>query len=53
MGQDLRALFLQVHGDLLTADYWNRIKSKLDRGDIEMVIPYFRPPWPAATRQAG
>lgn len=53
LGQDLRALFLQVHGDLLTADYWNRIKSKLDKGDIEMVIPYFRPALPAAARQAG
>ena len=46
MSPDLRALFLQVHGDLLTSDYWNRIKNKLIKGDIELVIPYFRHPIP-------
>ena len=47
MGAGLRALFLKVHGDLLTAGYWNRVKSKLLKGDIELVIPYFRHSVPA------
>ena len=48
MDAQLRALFLEVHGDLLTADYWNRVKSKHLKGDIELVIPYFRHSLPAA-----
>ena len=47
MDQHLRALFLDVHGDLLTADYWNRVKNKLLSGDIELIIPYFRHSVPA------
>ena len=47
MDQQLRALFLEVHGDLLTADYWNRVKNKLLSGDIELIIPYFRHEMPA------
>ena len=47
MDQHLRALFLEVHGDLLTADYWNRVKNKLLSGDIELIIPYFRHSVPA------
>ena len=50
MDAKLRALFLEVHGDLLTADYWNRVKHKHLKGDIELVIPYFRHSLPA--RQA-
>lgn len=50
MDAKLRALFLEVHGDLLTADYWNRVKYKHLKGDIELVIPYFRHSLPA--RQA-
>jgi isocitrate dehydrogenase kinase/phosphatase len=50
MDAKLRALFLEVHGDLLTAGYWNRVKSKHLKGDIELVIPYFRHSLPA--RQA-
>ena len=50
MDAKLRALFLEVHGDLLTADYWNRVKNKHLKGDIELVIPYFRHSLPA--RQA-
>ena len=51
MEPKLRALFLQVHGDLLTADYWNRIKTKHISGDIELVIPYFRHSMPARDRE--
>ena len=47
MDPQLRALFLEVHGDLLTADYWNRVKNKLLSGDIELIIPYFRHSVPA------
>lgn len=47
MDAGLRELFLKVHGDLLTAGYWNRVKSKLLKGDIELVIPYFRHSVPA------
>ena len=42
MEAHLRALFLEVHGDLLTADYWNGVKNKHLKGDIELIIPYFR-----------
>jgi len=49
MDAEVRALFLEVHGDLLTADYWNRVKSKHLKGDIELVIPYFRHELPFAT----
>ena len=44
MDADLRALFLEVHGDLLTAEYWNRVKDNHLRGNIELVVPYFRHP---------
>ena len=52
MDPHLRALFLEVHGDLLTADYWNRVKNKLLSGDIELIIPYFRHEMPA-DQEAG
>ena len=48
MEPSLRALFLEVHADLLTADYWNRVKHKLLNGDIELIIPYFRHALPTA-----
>ena len=50
MDEELRTLFLQVHGDLLTANYWNRVKSKHIKGDIELVIPYFRHELPFGTQ---
>ena len=52
MDPHLRALFLEVHGDLLTADYWNRVKNKLLSGDIELIIPYFRHEMPADQESA-
>lgn len=52
MDQHLRALFLEVHGDLLTADYWNSVKNKLLSGDIELIIPYFRHEMPADQESA-
>ena len=52
MDQGLRTLFLEVHGDLLTAEYWNRVKNKLLSGDIELIIPYFRHEIPADQESA-
>ncbi len=55
MDAELRSLFLEVHSDLLTADYWNRVKNKHMKGDIELVIPYFRHvlPFGAQAPRAG
>ena len=46
MKQDLCSLFLKVHGDLMTADYWNTIKTRQLAGEASIVIPYFRPGLP-------
>ena len=47
MDKDLKALFLSVHGELLTADYWRDIKSQhLDKHILD-VVPYYRPPLPS------
>ena len=48
MDARLRALFMDVHGDLLSADFWNRIKARHLNGDIELIIPYFRHTLPVA-----
>jgi len=48
MDEELRALFLEVHGDLLTPDYWRAIKSKHEEGKISVVVPYDRPGLPQA-----
>ena len=39
---DLRSAFLEVHGDLLTADYWRNVKKRRLAGEITHVIPYRR-----------
>jgi len=44
MDADLKNLFLEVHGDLLTADYWRTIKSAHESGEVLEVVPYYRPP---------
>lgn len=46
MDSELRTLFLEVHGELLTAEYWRNIKAKRLAGEISLVIPYFRPAIP-------
>ncbi len=46
MDKDLRSLFLEVHGDLLTADYWRDIKAHHLAGKVQIVVPYFRPTLP-------
>lgn len=46
MNSDLRSLFLVVHGELLTAEYWITIKSRHASGKVSLVIPYSRPKIP-------
>lgn len=46
MDKDLRSLFLVVHGELLTAEYWREIKSLHQSGKIRLVVPYTRPRLP-------
>ena len=51
MDADLRDLFMEVHGDLLTAEYWRRIKNAHLAGEIQMVVPYLRPEIPLQRKQ--
>jgi isocitrate dehydrogenase kinase/phosphatase len=46
MNRELRSLFLEVHGDLISADYWRNIKNKHLSGEVSVVVPYFRSPLP-------
>jgi len=46
MDGDLRDLFLEVHGELLTPEYWRKVKAAHQRGDVELVVPYLRPALP-------
>jgi len=43
MDKELRSLFLVVHGELLTAEYWREIKSLHQSGKVSLVVPYDRP----------
>ena len=47
MDDELRSLFLEVHGDLLTANYWREIKRNHAIGEISLVVPYYRPSIPS------
>ena len=44
MDEQLKALFLEVHADLLTADYWRDIKKQHLENKVLEVVPYYRPP---------
>jgi isocitrate dehydrogenase kinase/phosphatase len=44
--KDLSTLFMTVHHDLMTADYWRNIKERQLAGEISVVIPYFQPTLP-------
>ena len=44
MDEQLKALFLEVHADLLTADYWRDIKKQHMENKVLEVVPYYRPP---------
>jgi isocitrate dehydrogenase kinase/phosphatase len=46
MDRELQSLFLEVHGDLLTAEYWRNIRAKHRAGEVSVVVPYFRPALP-------
>lgn len=43
MDAELKRLFLEVHGDLLSADFWRRIKAKHLNHELPEVLPYYRP----------
>lgn len=47
MDKALKALFLEVHGDLLTAEYWRGIKKQHHENEILEVVPYYRSPVPS------
>ncbi|MGR8950137.1 MAG: bifunctional isocitrate dehydrogenase kinase/phosphatase [Gammaproteobacteria bacterium] len=53
MDEQLKELFLEVHGDLLTADYWREIKRQHQEKKVLEVIPYYRPPPRSEIRLAG
>ena len=36
----MRKTFCQLHGDLLTPDFWQACQQKLNRGEVESVYPY-------------
>lgn len=48
MDDDLRAVFLKVHGDLLTAKYWRDVKALQLAGEAPLVVPYTRHEIPEA-----
>jgi isocitrate dehydrogenase kinase/phosphatase len=35
-----RDLFMRAHGDVLTADYWRRIATRIKTGEVLEVLPY-------------
>ena len=51
MDRELREIFLKVHGDLLTANYWREIKQRHLQGKVSVVVPYFRSPHPDKSMQ--
>ena len=38
--EDLRAVFLQTHGDLMQADFWRRMQARHRAGEIMDIFPY-------------
>jgi isocitrate dehydrogenase kinase/phosphatase len=51
MERDLRDLFLEVHGELLTAEYWRKVQQLHVSGDVPLVVPYLRPTIPVRRRK--
>ncbi len=37
--------FLEFHGDLLTPEFWTRLKRRFDAGEVIDVLPYATPNW--------
>jgi len=46
MDEELRSLFLVVHGELLTAEYWREVQAMHRSGKVSLVVPYDRPKLP-------
>jgi isocitrate dehydrogenase kinase/phosphatase len=46
---DQRAVFLRVHGEVLTADFWRHVQQRLRDGEVLEVVPYH----PHSVRVAG
>ncbi|MEL6870082.1 MAG: bifunctional isocitrate dehydrogenase kinase/phosphatase [Pseudomonadota bacterium] len=42
---DAREAFLENHSDLLTPDFWIRLKARLEAGDSPEVVPYSPKQW--------
>ncbi|MGH8179240.1 MAG: bifunctional isocitrate dehydrogenase kinase/phosphatase [Steroidobacter sp.] len=40
--QQLTHAFLEVHGEIMTADWWRGIQQRLREGDVLEVLPYHR-----------
>lgn len=40
MNDHLKAIFMQYHGDLLTAEYWRRMQNRHQKGEVSLVVPY-------------
>ncbi|HEY4366318.1 MAG TPA: bifunctional isocitrate dehydrogenase kinase/phosphatase [Steroidobacteraceae bacterium] len=38
----LKQVFLHVHGEILTADWWRGIQQRIKEGDVLEVLPYHR-----------
>jgi isocitrate dehydrogenase kinase/phosphatase len=38
----LKELFLKVHGEIMTADWWRGIQQRLQEGELMEVLPYHR-----------
>ena len=47
INKELKDLFIDVHGDLLTADYWRTIKQRHLDEEVLEVVPYYRPALPS------
>lgn len=47
MDGELRELFIEVHGEILTAQFWREMKQKHNAGEVSLVVPYYRPVIPA------
>jgi isocitrate dehydrogenase kinase/phosphatase len=52
MEGELRSLFLEVHGELLTPEYWRHIKTAHQKGEVALVVPYLRPALPPRRERA-
>jgi isocitrate dehydrogenase kinase/phosphatase len=40
--EHLKNVFLRVHGEVLTADWWRGIQNRIKEGDVLEVLPYHR-----------